>query len=108
MKLNTGLVTGAIMTIIIIMILFKVYTAIVPEAQDAGNELNASNQCEAVGCGWNQTAGACRTNATGSILTCPRNYGEVPLNSLFASAGVVFFIVMAALVVWIIKSLLHK
>jgi len=60
----------AVTGIILLVVLFKLYAILMPEAQTAGNELNSSG---------------------------------VPLGSLFASDGVVFVILMAALVLLIVK-----
>ena len=42
MKMNTGLINKAIVGIISIVVLMLLYAELVPEAQTAGNTLNAS------------------------------------------------------------------
>ncbi len=69
--LNTGVLNTAILGIVLLVVLFQLYANLVPEAQTAGNTLNASG---------------------------------VPLGSLFVSGGVVFVIIMAALVILVVKS----
>jgi len=70
-KLNEGTLNTAIIAIVLLVVLFKLYAALVPEAQTAGDELNASG---------------------------------APLGSLFTGSGVVFIIIMAALVVVVIRA----
>lgn len=41
-KLTTATLNTAILGIVLIAVLFKLYASLVPEAQSAGNELNAS------------------------------------------------------------------
>lgn len=72
-KLDENMLNTAIIGIILLVVLFKLYAALVPEAQDAGDELNASG---------------------------------VPLGSLFTSSGMVFIIIMAALVVVVVRAFL--
>ena len=70
-KLSTAMLNTAILGIVLLVVLFQLYSDLVPEAQTAGDELNASG---------------------------------VPLGSLFTSSGVVFIIIMAALVIVVVKS----
>ena len=70
-KLSTGMLNSAILGIILLVVIFQLYAELVPEAQTAGDTLNASG---------------------------------VPLGSLFAASGVVFVIIMAALIILIVKS----
>jgi len=70
-KLNTAMLSGAITAIVLLVVLFKLYEVLVPEAQTAGDALNATG---------------------------------VPLGSLFTSSGVVFVIIMAALVISVVLA----
>lgn len=70
-KISTGMITQAIMAIVLLVVLFKLYAVLVPEAQAAGDELNDSG---------------------------------VPLGGLFTGNGIVFLIIMAALVFVVVKS----
>lgn len=72
-KLSTGMLNQAILGIILLVVIFLLYSELVPEAQSAGDTLNATG---------------------------------VPLGSLFTSSGVVFVIVMAALIILVVKSFL--
>ena len=60
---------------ILIVVLFKLYAALMPEAQSAGDELNASG---------------------------------VPLGSFFTSDGIIFLIIMVALLIKVIRDQMKK
>ncbi len=70
-RLSTGMLNQAILAIVLLVVLFKLYASLIPEAQSAGNELNAAG---------------------------------VPLGSLFTSSGVIFIIIMVALIVVVVRS----
>ena len=70
-KLSTGMINTAILAIVLLVILFKLYAELVPEAQTAGDDLNESG---------------------------------VPFGSLFTSSGVVFIVIMAALIIVVVRS----
>jgi hypothetical protein len=74
-KIGSSMIEQAIMAIVLLVILFKLYAQLVPEAQSAGDELNTSG---------------------------------VPLGSLFSGNGIVFLIIMAALIFVVVKSFLGK
>ena len=70
-KLGTSVLNTAILAIILLVVLFQIYAELVPEAQSAGDTLNATG---------------------------------VPLGNLFVSTGVVFVIIMAALLILVVKA----
>lgn len=72
-KLGTGMLNDAILAIVMIVVLFLLYAELVPEAQTAGDALNATG---------------------------------VPLGSLFTSSGVIFVVIMAALLIVVITAVL--
>ena len=74
-KLTNATLNTAILGIVLIVVLFKLYAALIPEAQSAGDELNASG---------------------------------APLGSLFSGNGIVFIIIMAALVIVVVRSFMPK
>ena len=74
-KLTTATINTAILAIVLIVVLFKLYASLIPEAQAAGDELNKSG---------------------------------APLGSIFSGSGVVFIIIMAALVIVVVKSFMPK
>lgn len=74
--MNEKTVEGWIYVIILLIVLFQVAAALIPQAQTAGNTLNTSG---------------------------------VPLGSLFAGTGVVFYIIMGSILLMLVKSLMgHK
>lgn len=73
--LSTGMLNQAILAIVLLVVLFKLYAQLVPEAQTAGDELNSSG---------------------------------VPLGGLFTSDGVIFLIIMAALVIVVVRAFMTK
>lgn len=73
--LSTGMINTTIMAIVLLVVLFKLYAELVPEAQSAGDDLNASG---------------------------------VPFGGLFTGNGIVFIVIMAALLLVVIRSFLSK
>lgn len=74
-KLAEATIEQYIMVFILIVLLFKVIASLLPEAQSAGDELQASG---------------------------------APLGDLFSSEGVVWIIVMAAILILLVRSFLKK
>ena len=72
---STDAINKVIIGIVLLVVLFKLYAALVPVAQAAGNELNASG---------------------------------APLGGLFVSGGVIFIIIMAALLITVVYAFLPK
>ena len=70
-KLGTALINQAILGIVLLVVLFKLYATLVPEAQTAGDELNESG---------------------------------VPFGSLFTGSGVIFIVIMAALIIVVVRA----
>lgn len=88
--------------IIGVIILVSIFAALVPEVNNAGDQLNQSNQCNGLGgCLFNATNSSvapCR-EAADQANACPSGGNEVvPLSGLFASNGVITLIVLALLV----------
>jgi hypothetical protein len=161
MAIDNKVINGAIMTVLAIIILFAVYAAVVPKAQDEGNELatrgtelTVQTRCEKVGCFWNTSRATtqqicsysscfwndtrttdCTTknvsskdtnDCTSSFITvravdcttknsswssktvCPTTYSAIPLGTIFSSSGVIFIVIMVALLLTIIMALLGK
>lgn len=72
-NLSTGLISKAILGIILLVVLFKLYAVLIPEAETAGDELNASG---------------------------------VPFGTLFIGGGLIFIIIMVALLIVVVKGFL--
>ena len=104
-KLSTGMVNTAILAIVLLVVLFRLYAQLVPEAQSAGDDLNASNYCIDQGCYYNTSgANTCGEVANGSE-PCDSG-GTLAFGGLFSSDGVVFIVIMAALIIVVVKSFL--
>lgn len=71
--LNPGILNTAILGLVLLVVLFQLYAELLPEAQTAGDDLNAAG---------------------------------VPLGNLFVGSGVVFVIIMAALIILVVKAFL--
>lgn len=112
MKLQTSVVSYAIIGIIILTVLFSVYAAMMPTAQTAGNRFNDSATCSAAGGVYctnltpNDCYTACRNNVSASSPVIA--YNSIPLNTIFSGTGVVFVLVMAALLIIVIKAFISK
>lgn len=107
-KLTTSVVQSAILALVIIVVLFGVYAAMVPEAQTAGDSLNDSNRCDDLGCSYNSSSDKCQYNSTfvgNATLFCSTPDKTIPLASLFGGNGIVFVILMAMLLIVIVVSL---
>ena len=72
-NISTSMINNAILGIVLLVVLFKLYATLVPEAQTAGDELNASG---------------------------------VPLGNLFTSNGIIFLVIMVALIIVVVRSFL--
>ena len=108
-KITTSVLNTAILTIILLVVLFQVYASLVPTAQAAGDSMNASNNCVAQGCYWNSTGvSGAECQVADSDLTGCAVTTTIPLNTLFAGTGFIFVIIMAALIVLVVKSFLQK
>ena len=107
-KLGVNTLNSAILVIVVLVVLFAAYAAIIPEAQTAGDSLNDSNRCESVSCFYNatRTTTACTANnaTAGDTVICGTQANSIPLGGLFSGTGVVFVIVMAALLIIVVKG----
>lgn len=111
-------INTAIIALIVIVVLFLIYATVLPEAQTAGDSMNASNRCADVGCSFNASGSPnatinddlCLSGSANSNITCgsTKSFAALPLSGLFSGTGVVFVIVMAALIILIVKAYLKK
>ena len=112
-KLDKGFLEGAVVFVVLIVLFLSIYAALVPEAQTSGDALGDEALCGDVGCFYN----ASRTGAALGNYTCSANnvsidendcatINTIPLGSLFASTGVVFVVIMAALLIILIGGAL--
>lgn len=73
--LTVGFIKTAIIAMILLVVMFQVYATLIPTAQEAGDELNASG---------------------------------APLGNFFVSTGVIWLLIMAALVFVVITAFWPK
>jgi len=106
-KLNQGMLTAVVFSIVALVVLFVVLSTLIPEAQTAGDSMNDSNRCADVGCYYNGSATpTCSLNATNQTLACGNSVNAIPLSSLFGGQGVLFVIVMAVMLILVIGAFL--
>ena len=83
--MNINIIKTALMGIIILTVLFQFYADAVPLAQQAGDEIN-------------------NTGVDGVGV----NESTLPLSSFFSGQGIVFLLIMAALLILVIRSFMDK
>ena len=98
--------------LVILVVLFQSYASIVPIAQTAGASLNDTARCHAAGGTYctNLTTPFCYSVATcNSTIGNPTvTYNQIPLSSTFNATGVIFVIVMAALLILVVMAFLGQ
>lgn len=101
-KLNNA-INVATVVIVLLAVIFSAFALLVPEAQTAGSALNDTGRCEAAGGTYcnNMTTPFCYTDTNCNVTQA---YTQVPLGNLFSGTGIVFVIVMAALLILVIRS----
>ncbi len=105
-----------IITIVSVVILFQIFASLVPEAQSAGDTMNASNRCNAVdSCFFNSSSeggnlAGCRINssAEGNQTGCTSSLQTIPLASVFSSSGIVILLLMVFLFLGALKIVMPK
>jgi len=108
-KINQGMLTKVVVSIVSLVVLFLILASLVPTAQTAGNAMNDSNRCATVGCFYNSSATpTCSLNATAQTTNCGNAANSIPLSSLLGGSGVVFVILMASFLIVIIGAFLKK
>lgn len=99
-KINA--VIGAIITVVV---LFTLFSNLVPEAQTAGNQLGDSQRCSDAGGNFNTTQSLC-LNGTNPADTAQVSFQSIPVSTLFGSSGVVILLLMVALLIIVLKTVL--
>lgn len=94
----------AVTAIVLLVVLFQLYATLVPEAQAAGDSLGNAASCVNEGGFFNTTQTACLTNSSPTGTTI--SFSTIPLAGLFSGTGVVFVIIIAALIVLVVRSFL--
>lgn len=104
-KLTTATINTSIIAMVIIVVLFKLYAVLVPEAQTAGNELSDASFCGDAGGYYNTTTLVCQTSA---VNVTPVSYTGIPLSGLFSGSGLVFIIMMVGLLIIVVKNIISS
>lgn len=104
--ITSGILTTAVLGIVLLVVLLNVYSSIVPEAQASGDSLGNAAVCSDAGGFFNSTQGLC-LNGTNPADTATVNFAAIPLSGLFSGTGVVFVIIIAALIILVVKSYLQ-
>ena len=99
-------VRGFITLVIIAIIAMMAVTTVLPQAQNAGDELTEAGQCTNVGCVYNTSQSSsqpCRFVAN-QTLTCPAGQPPgLPLANLLVGSGIVFIVVMVGVIIFLIR-----
>ena len=108
-----GKVISTVLAVIIgIIILISIFAALVPELNNAGDQLNESNQCDGLSsCIFNATNNSvspCRDTTNQSVVCASGGNQDVPLGGLFGSNGVVVLIVLALLIIIVFGILIGR
>lgn len=109
-----GKIESIVLMIILVIVLFSMYSSLVPEVQSAGDSMNDSNRCADVGCAWNDTSYtshgfACVINSSleGNATACGEST-EIPLSGLFSGKGIMILLVMVGLLLTVLRTVLPK
>ncbi len=106
--MGTKIFGGVVLGLIVLTVLFSVLADMIPVAQSAGNAMNDTNVCEAVGCSFNATEAVQCRDATNNSVVCSEGSSSIPLSGLFTGTGVVFIIVMAFFLLLVVTALLTR
>jgi len=110
-KLSTKSINTILLVIVLIVVVFQVYAELIPEAQTAGSSMNDSSRCVDAGYWYNASSDDCQWNSTfvGNATLLVGDDNRIPLSGLFTGVGgVVFVIIMAAMLVTVVKSVMGK
>ncbi len=101
-KVNFSKVFLSIVSIIItIIVLFSIFSSLIPEAQNAGDEFSDATRCGDAGGFFNTTQTACLTNSSPEGLG--QSFSAIPVASLFSGTGIVILLLMVFLFIGIIR-----
>ena len=100
-----------VVTIIIsVVVLFQLFSDLVPEAQDAGTKFSDATKCADVGCFLNTSlTPACAINSSPEgTAACASTPEDIPLASLFGSTGIVILLLMVFLFLTVMNIVRQK
>ncbi len=104
-------ITVAVIIIISVVVLLRLFADLVPEAQTAGDEFSDSNKCGEAGCFFNSTeTPTCLINSSteGQGVACNVAVQTVPLATLFGGQGIIILLLLASLFLGIIRIVMPK
>ncbi|MAH51507.1 hypothetical protein CMI37_37170 [Candidatus Pacearchaeota archaeon] len=97
-------INSIILIILSVVILFQIFTALVPEAQSAGEQLGDAERCSVGGGFYNTSQTACLTNSSPEGTN--QIYSPIPVSSLFGNSGVVILLLLVSLFLIVIKMVM--
>lgn len=104
-QLKSSIIITAVFAIVILVVLFNIYSELVPEAQASGDSLGDATLCSQAGGFFNTSQSAC-LNGTSPADTGAVGFSSIPLSGILSGSGVVFVIIMAALIIIVIRGFL--
>ena len=113
-KALNAVIVSAVTIILIVVVIFNIWSEVMPEVQTAGDKFNVSERCTAVGCFYNttqnlQTTNDCKNNVSNTSIGCANNLGQgIPLSGLFKSSGIVVLLLMVFVLIIILRVVLKK
>lgn len=106
-KISTSVINTALLAIVLLVVIFQIYASLVPTAQAAGDTMGDAAKCSVAGGYYNTSQTAC-LNGTTPADTAVVSYAAIPLSGIFSSTGIVFVLIMAALIILVVKSFMPK
>lgn len=102
-------ITPIVGVIISVIVLFLIFSAVVPEAQTAGDRF-VSDACGEAGCSFDTSTRVCEINSSieGEGIACPNVVDSPPLAGLFSGSGIVILLLMVGLLLIVLKFVLPK
>ena len=101
MAMNKALITGIVLVIVAIIVIFTIVGNTAADIKDASESITDANNCtdgsDAAGTAWfyNSTGVSCANATNGSIY--PAGYNRLPLSNLFATNSVIILVFMSAI-----------
>ena len=95
-------ITAGVFVLVILVVLMQLGSTMIPEVASAGDSLNDTARCEAVGCSYNSSnTPVCQATAT-NVSACQVQGQTIPLGDLFSGEGIVVLIVVVGLLIAVI------
>lgn len=96
-----------VIIILTIVVLFEIFTGLIPEVQSAGDELGDANRCSDAGGSFNVTQALC-LNGTSPADTAQVSFDAIPISSIFSGTGIIVLLLMVGLLIGILRVVLPK